>query len=198
MSVLRIRKVKGFTTVSNAPFENQELSWEARGLLAYLLTKPDNWMVRVNDLINNGPAGRDKVRRMLRELQAAGHVVRKRVQDPETKRFDWLSEVYEKPIDVKPVDGSPVDGNATDGKPVDIVKTEQIKTELEIYNKDLLDLKARFSLEMTKATYDQLISPISTLTHNGTIITLVTSANSAEWLKRNYQTRLEDMLGGQG
>ena len=30
--------------------ENQRLSWEARGLLSYLLGKPDNWVVSIQNL----------------------------------------------------------------------------------------------------------------------------------------------------
>jgi hypothetical protein len=35
------------------------LSWEARGLLAYVLSKADNWKIRLGDLRKQGSSGRD-------------------------------------------------------------------------------------------------------------------------------------------
>lgn len=60
--------------------EDQRLSWEARGLLIFLLGKPDNWNVSVKHLINQTqqsmrkPSGRDSVRAILGELEQAGYL----------------------------------------------------------------------------------------------------------------------------
>jgi|GEM_PF-4596143 len=65
-----------YTIVSNVALEDDRLSWEARGLLAYLLSKPDTWEVYTKQLVQAGPAGRVKIRRILRELEAAGYIRR--------------------------------------------------------------------------------------------------------------------------
>jgi hypothetical protein len=52
------------------------LSWEARGVMAYLLSKSDDWRIIVADLINQTSAGRDKVYKILEELQGAGYLTR--------------------------------------------------------------------------------------------------------------------------
>lgn len=59
--------------------QDKRLSWAARGLLIYLLGKPDNWRVSVTDLVNQTAesaraSGRDAVYGMLKELQVAGYV----------------------------------------------------------------------------------------------------------------------------
>ena len=79
---MTIRKVTGleggFSIVPNATL-NDMLSWEAIGLLAYLCSKPDDWEICIQQLINQSkktphPSGRDKTYRILKELQAAGYV----------------------------------------------------------------------------------------------------------------------------
>jgi hypothetical protein len=77
-TILRAPKNKRnpYTSVRRATFEDRGLSWEARGLLAYLLVKPDDWEIQVADLIDASPGGRDKVYRILNELEAHGYVER--------------------------------------------------------------------------------------------------------------------------
>ena len=65
MSIIRVRKDARYFTASNEPFIDKRMSWEARGLMGYLLTKPDNWTVRIDDLVKQGPAKLTKLRRML-------------------------------------------------------------------------------------------------------------------------------------
>jgi hypothetical protein len=43
-------------------------------LLIYLLSKPDNWKVILGDVQHNGDIGRDKARRLLKELERAGYI----------------------------------------------------------------------------------------------------------------------------
>ncbi len=61
-----------------APAQDEALSWEARGVLWYLLSKPDDWIILESDLMRGGEhgCGRDKVRRILRELESAGYLQR--------------------------------------------------------------------------------------------------------------------------
>ncbi|MCG7920780.1 MAG: hypothetical protein N0C81_05565 [Candidatus Thiodiazotropha lotti] len=50
------------------------MSWAARGLLAYLLSRPDDWRVLINDLRKRGDLGRDGIYKLLRELRDTGYV----------------------------------------------------------------------------------------------------------------------------
>lgn len=79
---MAIRKVKGlesdFTIVPNKTI-NDNLSWEARGLLLYLCSKPDDWTVSVAHLVNQTSgceksSGRDAVRRIMKELVNRGYM----------------------------------------------------------------------------------------------------------------------------
>ena len=65
------------------------LSYEAVGMMAYLLSKPDNWEINVKDLQRDG-CGRNKVYRVIHELCAAGYMkMASKYQDKKTKRWVW-------------------------------------------------------------------------------------------------------------
>ncbi len=110
-NIIRVVKDKRYFTASNVPFNDSRLSWEARGVMGYLLSKPDNWIVRNVDLYKQSDAGKHKVKRILTELKDAGYLVRKCFRKPDGT-FEWESTVYETPT-MAPKTG---DGSADDGK----------------------------------------------------------------------------------
>lgn len=63
-----------FVMIDRRAVENPKLSWRAKGLLAYLLSRPDDWVVRFKDLAKRAPDGAHTVRAAMKELKAAGHV----------------------------------------------------------------------------------------------------------------------------
>lgn len=98
MSIIRIKKTGNYTAVSNQPFNEASLSWEARGLLIYLLTKPDTWQIQQADLVKRGNAGRDKIQRMINELKVAGYIVSIIDRDISGKVTGRRYEVHETPV----------------------------------------------------------------------------------------------------
>lgn len=86
-----------YTTLPNQVLEDVRLSMEARWLLSYLLSKPDNWIVRVADISKKGGCGRDKARRMVNELVEFGYAEKEQNRGDEGK-FGRLSlVVYDEP-----------------------------------------------------------------------------------------------------
>ena len=82
MSIIRApRKTGNFYILDKAISEDQRLTWAARGLLIYLLGKPDHWRVspaalRNETALTRKPTGRDGVYSLLDELIYAGYVTR--------------------------------------------------------------------------------------------------------------------------
>jgi len=136
VSIIRVEKNEKYFTASNIPFNDETLTWEARGVMGYLLSKPNHWQVMVKDLINSGPAGLEKIQRILKELEEHGYLKRHKVKN-EYGKFHWISVVYEDPTLQRvyqsmkgfTIDGSPIDGSPIDGKPPYIVTTETVTTE---------------------------------------------------------------------
>jgi len=73
-TILRAPRRHRFVILDQRAVEDTRLSWAARGLLAYLLSRPDDWRVLINDLRKRGDLGRDGIYRLLRELREAGYV----------------------------------------------------------------------------------------------------------------------------
>ena len=81
MSIIRSPRPEGnFYLLNKSISEDRRLSWAARGVLVFLLGKPDHWEVSTHHLINQtkdclGKAsGRDAVRGLIRELEQAGYL----------------------------------------------------------------------------------------------------------------------------
>ena len=77
------RPTERYYVLRNEIADDRGLSWAARGLLIHLLAKPSHWQVSVAALINQTEgarieSGRDAVLSLLRELEKAGYVQRKR------------------------------------------------------------------------------------------------------------------------
>lgn len=80
MSTIRTIKSKDFTTICNTFLRDERLSWKAKGIIAYLLSKPDDWKVRVSDLIKRSTDGREKVYAGVNELLTTGYLQRTEVR----------------------------------------------------------------------------------------------------------------------
>jgi hypothetical protein len=89
-------RTHGYTVISNLPLNDRRLSWEARGLHSWLLSKPDRWKIIVAAIQTCGPAGRDKINRMLSELEDNGYLFRK-VEHGKDGRFTYQVTIYEEP-----------------------------------------------------------------------------------------------------
>src|ERR1700722_16055749 len=62
-----------FTQIANATLEDSALSFKAKGILAYLLSKNREWVVSARDLANHSTDKIYAVKSALRELKDAGY-----------------------------------------------------------------------------------------------------------------------------
>lgn len=93
----------GWSTFSNDVLADSELSFRALGVLVYILSKPDDWTVRAEELAASHAEGRDAVLTAMEHLELAGYMVRRRYQN---SRGHWQQEcvVYDRPVDRNLVD----------------------------------------------------------------------------------------------
>lgn len=99
--IVRVSKRDSSYAIIDPYFLSDErLSWKAKGLLGYLLSKPSNWRVYVSDLVKRSKDGKDAVYSALRELEAAGYIERRQLRDPETQRISgYETVVFERPVE---------------------------------------------------------------------------------------------------
>ncbi|CAM5194145.1 putative protein OS=Bosea thiooxidans OX=53254 GN=SAMN05660750_03258 PE=4 SV=1 [Bosea thiooxidans] len=91
--IIRRRVTRNFTIISNELFDDERLSLEAMGLLAWLRSRPDNWALSVEHLRRRFQIGRNKIHNLVRELVGTGWVTRERQRNPVTKAFIGIEYV---------------------------------------------------------------------------------------------------------
>jgi hypothetical protein len=97
--IIRTPRPHRYAIIPNDAVQNHALSFKARGILAYLLSQPDHWTISSNALANMAAQdGREAIRTGLVELENAGYLVRRRVQDPTTGRWGWHQVLYDQPV----------------------------------------------------------------------------------------------------
>ncbi|MCA8266457.1 helix-turn-helix domain-containing protein [Burkholderia vietnamiensis] len=97
MIVRSRQKDRGFYMLDNVLANDQRISWSAKGMLVFLLAKPDNWRVSVEALVNftkpsARPTGRDGVYSIINELIDAGYMSK---QKHSNGSLDYM--VYDEP-----------------------------------------------------------------------------------------------------
>lgn len=100
MAIKRVKKEMNYTIINNTGLKDKSLSLKAKGLLAYMLSLPDDWIFYETELIKHSKDGRDSIRGGLKELEDKGYLVRERARDDlgKLKGTDWL--LYETPQNV--------------------------------------------------------------------------------------------------
>lgn len=93
----RSRKQRAFTQVDNEIINNAALSWQAKGLLAYLLSKKDGWKFYESDIEKRATNGKSSVRSIIKELVDSGYLIRgERFRDEKghLKGYSYTVEPY--------------------------------------------------------------------------------------------------------
>jgi len=70
-----------YVVISKTIFEDDAISWKAKGLMGYLLSRPDDWTVRLGDLVKRSTDGRSAVRSALKELEERGYLIKNILRD---------------------------------------------------------------------------------------------------------------------
>lgn len=112
MIVRAPRPQGGYTVLRNETLGDRRLSWAARGLLAYLLSKPDHWRVSPAHLVTETadariPSGRDAVYALLGELETAGYIVRVQGRAEDGRMAEVERHIHETPQPAAPLPAHP-------------------------------------------------------------------------------------------
>jgi len=118
-------KDRPYFSMARATAQDNTLTWEARGVLAYLLSKPDDWQVMIKDLQQN--CGRDKARTILKELQDHKYLSVEQVHDAKGKFSRNQYRVFETPFTENPSTVYPSTGNPplTDNREAQTIELEK-------------------------------------------------------------------------
>ena len=88
MAVFRIERTRDYTVMSNHHLRNANLSLKAKGLLSMMLSLPEDWNYTTRGLAKICKEGVDAIGAALRELEAAGYIVRHKLRDRQGRISD--------------------------------------------------------------------------------------------------------------
>ena len=97
MAVFRIERTKNYTVMSNYHLRSKTLSLKAKGLLSMMLSLPEDWNYTTRGLAKICKEGVDAIGGALRELEAAGYIVRHQLRDRQGRISDTEYVIYEQP-----------------------------------------------------------------------------------------------------
>jgi hypothetical protein len=87
-----------YAQISRKALQNKELSWKEKGLLAYLLSLPDDWQIYVKELPKHCKDGIKATRSALNGLKKHGHVRGMIKRDEKGRSTGYEYVVYETPM----------------------------------------------------------------------------------------------------
>lgn len=97
---IRVEKNRNYTVIHNQFLRRKDLSWKAKGILAYILSLPDDWNINLKEVMTHATDGEASFRSGWKELSDKGYVKRKPVRDKQRIKY-WETIIYEN-VDIKP------------------------------------------------------------------------------------------------
>ena len=95
-SIVRVRKDTNYVVMDKTFLNDTRLSWKAKGILAYMLSMPDDWTFYLNEIVKHSTDGKSSFKSGFNELKKYGYVRMER-QQRKDGTFKWETVVYERP-----------------------------------------------------------------------------------------------------
>ncbi|MEC2390249.1 DNA-binding protein [Bacillus thuringiensis serovar shandongiensis] len=138
MGIVRVEKTKNYSVVNNTGLRDERLSWKAKGILAYILTLPDDWVFYREELATHAKDGLDSLRSGMKELKEYGYLQRLPIRNDNNKIVSWETVIHEVPqveplVGFPPVEEPPVENPPVGNPPVE--NPELLNTNIPSTNK---------------------------------------------------------------
>lgn len=102
MATFRVYKESGnFVMVHKDFIHDSNLSWKAKGILLYLLSRPDDWQVYETEIVKHSSDGLSGLKSGIKELEEVGYIQRNRKRDDKGRLKEYEYSVYEQPNHIR-------------------------------------------------------------------------------------------------
>jgi DNA-binding MarR family transcriptional regulator len=91
------KKNRNYKAINTTSAKDTKLTLKAKGVMFYLLSKPDGWRGQVYDIVVNCNVGRDAVKAALKELRDYNYVELIRQRDNSTGRITSYYVIHDQP-----------------------------------------------------------------------------------------------------
>jgi hypothetical protein len=79
---------KNFSVLSLEVIDNEKhLSWKAKGVHTYLITRPPDWQINFKDICNRAEDNEWAVRSALKELENRGYLIREQLKNDDGGQY---------------------------------------------------------------------------------------------------------------
>ncbi|MGO1314745.1 replication protein [Staphylococcus equorum] len=156
MATFRVYKESGnFVMVHKDFIHDSNLSWKAKGILLYLLSRPDDWQIYETELEKHSSDGLSGIKSGIKELEEIGYIQRNRKRDENGRLNGYEYLVYEQPNHIRFSNvGKTVNGKTNNGKTVngESHTTNNNRTNNNRTNNDLINNNKTNNDSNTSAT----------------------------------------------
>ncbi len=172
MPIVRVQKNKKhpYLIMNKTGLDDKRLSIKSKGLLAFLLSKPDNWYITVKNLANSSSDSAYLISLAIKELVKFGYISKHRVRSSSGRYSFYDYIVYEKPVklnsansnsqpkcdipeQVKPIQVGPVQVKPIQVKPIQ-VKPIQVDSSLLINKNKINNKTSTSAIPLIKNTFN--------------------------------------------
>lgn len=142
--IVRVEKNANYTVMNRTALNDKRLSWKAKGIIAYMLSMPDDWVFYMDELMTHATDGKTSFQNGMKELKACGYVERRPVREGQRIK-EWETIVHEVPINSLQTDFLQVENLEVQKQEVGFVQVE---------NEPLLSTDYLLSTESTNNNND--------------------------------------------
>jgi hypothetical protein len=153
--IVKGKRTHDFAIIPNEISQSKDLTMEEKGMLCFLLSLPENWVLYKKNLYNQMLDGKHAIDRVFKSLQEKGYILSCRQIDAATGRMDgWNHIVYDEPhlnrgADL-PTSGFPVLGETRQSGNIDIYKETNNNKEKEIHKYAFEDFWQAYNKKVDK------------------------------------------------
>lgn len=135
MSIFRVKKNANYVVMNRTALNDTRLSWKAKGIIAYMLSMPDDWTFYIEELTSHSSDGEKAFRSGLKELKDTGYVKREPVREG-NRIVRWETVVSEIPLDNSLL--------------ADFVQVENVQVQsVHVQKEGLLSIDSKINIEDT-------------------------------------------------
>lgn len=147
-----------YTVMNNTCLQDPNMSMKAKGLYAYLMSLPEDWVLHQTELKRHFKDGRDSIRTAVNELIENGYVTKVDTRNELGQIVDCTYTVYEEPrkSTENPATEKPITENPTSVNPS--IQSTNINKVLNNTNIYPAEEKPKRSRKPFTTTYEQVLN----------------------------------------
>lgn len=151
-----------YTVMNNTCLQDPNMSMKAKGLYAYLMSLPEDWVLHQTELKRHFKDGRDSIRTAINELIQNGYVTKVDTRNELGQIIDCTYTVYEEPhtTEEKPLAEKPITENPTSVNPsIQSTNNNKVLSNTNIYStEDVKEEKPKRKSTPFTSSYEQILN----------------------------------------